>query len=82
MHNISMRSGGTSEQIRRPESYSARPPHLVPGRDGRFIEPQSMPKYVDLTVLPATFVCRLSLNASEMLISRDCSLTGPHVSVR
>jgi hypothetical protein len=78
-----MRSGGTSEQIRRTESYSARPPHLVPGRDGRFLEPQSMPKYVDLTMLPATFVCRLPLRASEMLMSScpEIALLLDHTSV-
>jgi hypothetical protein len=41
-----------------------------------------MPKYVDLTMLSATFVCSSPLCASEKAVSRNQYLAGSHVSKR
>jgi hypothetical protein len=51
-------------------------------QEAQRVAPQFMPKYVDLTMLSATFVCSRPLCASEKAVFRNQYLAGSHVSKR
>jgi hypothetical protein len=44
------------------------------------MQPQFMPKYVDLTVLSATFVCSIQLYTSEKAVPTNQYLLRSHIS--